>query len=151
MPESSRRRAQHPYHKDRFAYDEGSDSYLCPYGQTLSFVGIMHTNGTPRRMYRLRCHLPGVSGLRTLYQGRIDWTHPDDSTSRHSVAQPVRLDVHPPSHECVQVEKADGRTCLRDHQGAIVGTEVSPERPGQSQGRVDRVGDCPQLRTLWRI
>ena len=54
MPESSGRRAQHhPYHKDRFTYDERSDNYICPHGQMLSPVGTMRSpNGTPRRVYR---------------------------------------------------------------------------------------------------
>ena len=41
-----------PYHKDRFTYDERSDSFTCPQGQTLAFVRIQHANGVPLRLYR---------------------------------------------------------------------------------------------------
>ena len=54
MPESSGRRARHhPYHKERFIYDQCNDSYVRPQGQTLTPVGTMRSpNGTPRRVYR---------------------------------------------------------------------------------------------------
>ena len=42
----------HPYHKDRFVYDPEGDSYSCPHGQSLPFVGISRTNGKPLRIYR---------------------------------------------------------------------------------------------------
>ena len=42
----------HPYHKDRFTYDEHSDSFRCPQGQTIAFVRIQHANGVPLRLYR---------------------------------------------------------------------------------------------------
>ena len=52
MPEPSRRPVGHPYHKDRFGYDPEGDSYSCPHGQSLPFVGISRTNGKPLRIYR---------------------------------------------------------------------------------------------------
>jgi len=39
MPESREFTLQNPYHKDRFSYDTITDSYLCPHGQTLKFMG----------------------------------------------------------------------------------------------------------------
>ena len=53
MQESSRRRAQHhPYHKDRFTYDERSDSDRCPPGQTLRYMSMLRSpGGIPRRDY----------------------------------------------------------------------------------------------------
>ena len=39
-------------HKDQFTYNEPSDSFTCPQGQTLKFVRIQHTNGVPLRLYR---------------------------------------------------------------------------------------------------
>ena len=41
-----------PYHKDRFTYDEQSDSFTCPQGRKLKFLRIQHTNGVPLRLYR---------------------------------------------------------------------------------------------------
>ena len=46
------RRQRFLYHKDRFTYDEHSDSFMCPQGQTLAFVRIQHANGVPLRLYR---------------------------------------------------------------------------------------------------
>ena len=52
VSESRQRFLKDPYHKDRFTYDEQSDSFNCPQGQTLKFVRIQHTNGVPLRLYR---------------------------------------------------------------------------------------------------
>ena len=52
VSESRQRFLKDPYHKDRFTYDEHSDSFTCPQGQTLKFVRIQHTNGVPLRLYR---------------------------------------------------------------------------------------------------
>ena len=40
MPEAQRRALGRPYHKDRFAYDQETDSYICPQGQRLRFTRI---------------------------------------------------------------------------------------------------------------
>ncbi len=40
------------YHKDRFTYDEQSDSFTCPQGRRLKFLRIQHTNGVPLHLYR---------------------------------------------------------------------------------------------------
>ena len=52
MPEAQRRALGSPYHKDRFAYDEETDSYICPQGQRLRFTRIKRTRGMPMRLYR---------------------------------------------------------------------------------------------------
>lgn len=55
MPESHRRapEAPDPYHKDAFVYDEQTDTYTCPQGQRLRFVGEKHAQGRPvARVYR---------------------------------------------------------------------------------------------------
>ena len=53
MPESPRGMAlDHPYHKDRFTYDEDSDTYRCPQGQVLSLVRGRFTRKTNKRMYQ---------------------------------------------------------------------------------------------------
>ena len=52
VSESRQRFLKDPYHKDRFTYDEHSDSFTCPQGQTLEFVRIQHANGVPLRLYR---------------------------------------------------------------------------------------------------
>ena len=52
VSESRQRFLKDPYHKDRFTYNEQSDSFTCPQGQALKFVRIQHTNGVPLRLYR---------------------------------------------------------------------------------------------------
>ena len=52
VSEARQRFLKDPYHKDRFTYDEHSDSFTCPQGQTLAFVRIQHANGVPLRLYR---------------------------------------------------------------------------------------------------
>ena len=54
MPESSRRQSRdHPYHKDRFAYDESNDSFMCPQGKALPFKRIhLPPNGVHYRFYQ---------------------------------------------------------------------------------------------------
>ena len=52
MPESQERALERRYHKDRFAYDEVSDSYRCPEGQLLRFTRIKRTRNTMMRLYR---------------------------------------------------------------------------------------------------
>ena len=51
MPESPRGMAlDHPYHKDRFTYDEDSDTYRCPQGQVLSLIRGRFARKTNKRM-----------------------------------------------------------------------------------------------------
>ncbi len=52
MPESQDRALESPYHKDRFTYDEASDSYRCPEGYTLRFAGVRRGRRTIVRVYR---------------------------------------------------------------------------------------------------
>ena len=52
MPDTARP-LDDPYHKDRFTYDEESDSYTCPHGERLPFVGMAKNKGTPTRVYRV--------------------------------------------------------------------------------------------------
>ena len=52
VSESRQRFLSDPYHKDQFTYDEQSDSFTCPQGQTLEFVRVQHANGVPLRLYR---------------------------------------------------------------------------------------------------
>ena len=54
MPETSQRQSRgHPYHKDRFAYDESSDSFMSPQGRVLPFERIhIPSKGAHFRFYR---------------------------------------------------------------------------------------------------
>ena len=52
MPESQEQALKQPYHKDRFIYDTDSDSYLCPLGQTLRFVGQKYNRQIKVYIYR---------------------------------------------------------------------------------------------------
>ncbi len=52
VSEARQRFLKDPYHKDQFTYNEPSDNFTCPQGQTLKFVRIQHANGVPLRLYR---------------------------------------------------------------------------------------------------
>ncbi len=44
---------RNPYHKDHFVYEQAADSYRCPQGQALPFVGMeWHPQGYRRRVYQ---------------------------------------------------------------------------------------------------
>ncbi len=46
MPEATGKDVrENPYHKDRFVYDAPTDTYCCPEGKTLRFVGAKHKRG----------------------------------------------------------------------------------------------------------
>ena len=52
MPDLARP-TNHPYHKDQFIYDEGTDSYTCPQGQNLPFAGLKNNKKKKAREYRI--------------------------------------------------------------------------------------------------
>jgi transposase len=53
MSEGEDRKARHPYHKDRFVYEQETDSYVCPQGERLIFSGMKGRPGRPdARLYR---------------------------------------------------------------------------------------------------
>jgi hypothetical protein len=53
MPEVQDKALRQPYHKDRFTYDDTTDSYTCPQGQQLRFAGIkQRTARLSMRVYR---------------------------------------------------------------------------------------------------
>lgn len=53
MAESQDNALKGPYHKDRFEYNEQTDSYRCPEGETLSYRYTAHRKGRPEgRVYR---------------------------------------------------------------------------------------------------
>ena len=154
MPESSRRRAQHhPYHKDRFIYDECNDSYTCPSGQTLTPVGTMRSPyGTPRRVYRASgatCQACSAFGVCTndLLNGRALTIGPHDAVLRHHRAWMSTREARDISKRRKQlVEPVFG--IIKEQQGA---------RRFLLRGLVNVAAEWTvlatafNLRTLWRI
>jgi transposase len=52
MPDPQAPGAADPYHKDAFAYDAGADTFTCPRGQVLRFLGLRaRRRGPPARRY----------------------------------------------------------------------------------------------------
>ncbi len=90
MPERYREELQGPYFKDRFIYDETTDSYICPQGQRLPFRGLRRNNGKvpgPFRVYRASrsvCHACPAYGVCTkdVHSGRALWIGPADALLR---------------------------------------------------------------------
>ena len=141
VSESRQRFLKDPYHKNQFTYNEPSDSFTCPQGQTLKFVRIQHANGVPLRLYRASgavCQAcPAFRACtRAKEIGRSLAIGPHDAVLRRHRAWMST----PSSQRSLWAEKATGRTGLRNHQGATGGTEVPAARPHQRGGRVDHVG-----------
>ncbi len=84
VPERPRGGERGAYFKDRFVYDQASDSYQCPEGQILTFRAANKSkNGTPIRVYRaskLVCHACPAYGVCTKdkHSGRVLWVGPND-------------------------------------------------------------------------
>ena len=137
MPESQERMLRRPYHKDRFTYDEESDSYtgsetefqLYQAGPWTLGAGVPGPWGG----------LPGVSGLRSLHQGRQTWAGSDSKLQRNRTAKASGLDDHSGSHRVVCPTARVGGTGIRDHQRGAAGPKVPAAGQGQRDGRMDLV------------
>ena len=130
VSESRQRFLKDPYHKDQFTYNEPSDSFTCPQGQTLKFIRIQHTNGVPLRLYRASeavCQVCPAFGVCTRAKeiGRSLAIGPHDAVlRRHRAWMSTSA-----AREAYKLEKATGRASLRNHQGTTGGTEVPTARP----------------------
>ncbi len=84
IPERPRGRERGAYFKDRFVYDQATDSYRCPEGQVLPFRSMRKANGkTPIRLYRAPravCRACPAFGVCTKdkHSGRALWIGPHD-------------------------------------------------------------------------
>ena len=88
MPESLPS-AERPYHKDRFIYDERSDSFTCPKGQTLHFERVQRSakkDGVRNRIYRAHwkvcCSCPAFGVCTKSERGRAVAIGRHDATLR---------------------------------------------------------------------
>ena len=153
VSEARQRFLEDPYHKDRFTYDEHSDSFRCPQGRTLAVVRIQHANGVPLRLYRAAgavCQAcPAFRACtRAKEIGRSLAIGPHDEVLRRhrswmstSVAQ-----------EAYRLRKQLVGACLRNHQGATGGTEVPAARPGVNvAAEWTMLATAFNLRTLCRV
>ena len=88
MPEGQREALKRPYFKDRFDYDEATDSSTCPEGQRLPFRSLHQHKGTGFiRVYRATgavCRVCPAFGLCTKDRrwGRTLWIGPHDALLR---------------------------------------------------------------------
>jgi len=88
MPDIHQRNHKNPYHKDRFIYNQDSDSFTCPMGQRLRFSHTESSkNGDLRRVYGATaavCHPCPAFGVCTKAekQGRRVTTGPHDAMLR---------------------------------------------------------------------
>jgi transposase len=87
MPESQDRALSQPYHKDRFTYDQYSDSFICPHGQILPFRRARLNRGKAVREYRVTgkaCRVCPAFGTCTKNQqwGRRIEVRPEDAALR---------------------------------------------------------------------
>lgn len=92
MPEAQAKALGGPYHKDVFVYDEQSDSYTCPFGQSLRFSTTRRDRkGRQARLYRApaaACRACPAFGLCTtdFRHGRALEIGPDDAALRRQRA-----------------------------------------------------------------
>ena len=141
-----------PYHKDQFTYNEPSDSFTCPQGQTLKFIRIQHTNGVPLRLYRASeavCQVCPAFGVCTRAKeiGRSLAIGPHDavlrrhrawmSTSAAREAYKLRKQLVEPVFGIIKEQQGARRFLLR---GLVnVATEWT------------MLATAFNLRTLWRV
>ena len=81
VSEARQRFLEDPYHKDRFTYDEHSDSFRCPQGRTLAFVTACERSPVAT-VPGCRCCLSSMPGLQSLYQSQRDWAKPGHRAAR---------------------------------------------------------------------
>ena len=133
MPQPPRRRSpKDPYHRDHFTYHQESDSYTCPQGQKLHFVGTQRSEKVLKRRYRISARVcRSCPALRSLYQRRHPWSGLGSGRSRGSPAPSSRLDENQGSQTVLPPEKATGRAGVRNYQG----TDGSPAIPAAGLGQ----------------
>ena len=105
VSESRQRFLKDPYHKDQFTYDEQSDSFTCPQGQTSSSSAAYQWSPVAS-VPGLWDRLSGLSSLWSLYQGRHPWTRLGSRASRCGAAPSSCLDGDQGSQKGVQAKKA---------------------------------------------
>ena len=153
MPESSRRQYRdHPYHKDRFAYDESNDSFICPRGKVLPFERIhIPPNGVHYRFYRAPgavCRACPAFGVCTKSKdGRNVTVGPYDATLRRHRAwmttpaatevYKLRKQVVEPVFGIIKEQQAGRRFLLRGLTNVAAEWTV--------------LATSFNLRTLWRV
>ena len=135
---------QQPYRKDLFTYDERKRLLLLPTGTDPALRQKQaHERDDDTDVPGLWVRLPRVPGLRSLYEGWHLWPSLGGRASRRSAAPSSRLDGDSGSQTSVWVEKAVGRTGLRNHQGATGCSEVPVAWPCQREGRMDGASHRP--------
>ena len=153
MPETSQRQSRgHPYHKDRFAYDERSDSFMCPQGRVLPFERIhISSKGAHFRFYRAPgaiCRACPAFGVCTKSKdGRNVSVEPYDAalrrhrawmaTSAAKEAYKLRKQLVEPVFGIVKEQQAGPRFLLRGLANVAAEWTV--------------LATAFNLRTLWRV
>jgi transposase len=90
MTERYQKAVKDPYFKDQFAYDDRTDSYICPHGQRLPFCGLRKSKITGLRSIRVyrasrtACRICPVFGVctRDKHAGRALWISSSDMLLR---------------------------------------------------------------------
>ena len=136
------RRVKNPYHKNRFVYDEASDSYRCPNGERLSYVRPGINKGVPVRLYQpASACLHILSRLRRLHAQHIH-------TGRQLQIRPHEAAVRR-HRQWMETEEAKAgvpgpgaadRAAVRDPQDAAGGLALHLTRAERGRGRVGAAG-----------
>lgn len=88
MPEAQKKALENPYHKDKFLYNGQTDSYVCPEGKSLRYIGEKKRTGRePVKIYQASgsvCRACSAFGLCTVEgrQGRRLEIGPNEESLR---------------------------------------------------------------------
>ena len=89
MPDMARP-TNHPYHKDKFSYDEENDRFICPHGQRLPSAGHKDNKSKKARAYRIEsasicrdCRAFGVCTTNALYGRTVEIGINEAALRRH--------------------------------------------------------------------
>ena len=89
MPDMARP-TNHPYHRDKFSYDEENDRFICPHGQRLPSAGHKDNKSKKARAYRIEsasicrdCRAFGVCTTNALYGRTVEIGINEAALRRH--------------------------------------------------------------------
>jgi hypothetical protein len=159
MSEGRRSSQKDPYHRYQFSYQEGTDSYLCPQDQRLTFRGLKHRDGRGEiRLYGTGakvcrgCPAFGVC-TKDRRQGRRLEIGPYEAAiqeHRHWMATPeakglykLRKELVEPAFGILKEQQGGRRFLLRGlakvrAEWDLAGSGLQPAYPVASLGRLGR-------------
>ena len=152
MPDTARP-TDYLYHKDQFSYDEASDSYTCPHGQRIPFVGIKGRESDRARLYRMssgstcrNCSAFGVCTKNAIHGPILQIGEHEEALRRHRNWMATGEAHHAYRHRLPLVEPLF--TILKEQLG---NQRFTLRGMANVRGGVEHACHAFNLRTLWRL